>query len=206
MSRYLNNSAFRGRKFRILIVEIMELEWAQDPAADPILMGTPDEIVVRGPGMGVHPAEEHREDGWSTREFLVAGLDDWTIPAPHHPDFVSIRVPQLGEVFESRDRLFWLANDQVIEIGPETYAYTRLNGRHGDALSSLQPYFNDCVFDDTLAVLCEEYGYEIEGPIGRAIIDRVSAETEPLDMIHAPADIADEIAARVHHALMDYPI
>jgi len=136
---------------------------------------------------------------WRRMEVVLAGLGEWTIVPPKHPDCLVVREPCEGQIFESDTELLWLGPGRLVELGGPLAARV-LDGRHGEIVECVEEHLRNVVFDECLAVLTAEYGYELEGRGGRFLIEELTRRVWSENLLGADEGIVGQIADAVDQA------
>lgn len=195
--------------FRVMIVEVMKMRWTvpwrsdREGHSETVELGVEDDIgFFTTPGvLRVYAAEEQDYGAWATRDYLVAGDGSVGVPVSNHPDFLVARLPMLGELFESEAGLLWVTPTRVVEI-VDGFAHRALAGRHGCSVYPLEDGLREFAFDEALDVLVgDDYCYNLDGPFGRTLIERLTGECAITKLANADEGICRTIAERVHLAL-----
>lgn len=197
-------------EFGILIVESLNLVWfkgaaiSDDEASidDCLQMGVPDDarFSCGSSAAMIFRTDEDSGRGWSSYEFLLAGRGEWALPSPHHSDFVSVREPGEGEIFESASNLFWITPTRLEKIDGE-FATGMFKERHGAIVGDLDAAMRLHAFERCLDLLVGEYEHALEGESGDRLVAVLNEEVEKTFFLRAAESKVNEIAANVNGLL-----
>lgn len=199
-------------KFCVLILDALQLEHVKrlrgragqclEMSRDIGFAGE-DSIVSRSPNGRIYRNIHWSADHWTRTEYVIAGPSDWYFPRPVHPDCLVVRKPNEGEIFVSDAAVLWLSSDKAIEL-TGTLAARLFGGRHGDIVGDLGECLSHQVFEECLNMLTAEYGHELEGDVGRFLIDELTRAVGATTLTGADEDVILKIAARVHESILSF--
>lgn len=140
-------------------------------------------------------------ENWRRVEYVLAGIGDWEIPRPLHPDCLVVREPCDGEVFDSETELLWLAPGKCVELGG-TLTTRLLQRKHGEVVGPLDEFLDCHVFEECLCMLTTEFGHEIQGDVGRFLIDELTRRVGAMTLLGADEEMLTQIAEAVNLAVL----
>ena len=132
---------------------------------------------------------------WRTREFVLAATGDWVMPTTAHPDCITTRPPEVGEVYESETYFLWLTPNNLVELRG-TLPNHVLEHYHGRVVEDIDEPLRNYVFEECLRKLTQDFGEEINGKRGRDLIRILTAEVWKRDLRSEDLAITESISLK----------